>query len=1062
MPRSRRSRQASQPASRGYARLERRLSLLAWLHRQLGYDNTAALLAEVKPTDEGSDPEQRSHIYALLSSRSSRMQCITTDDLQRYDDNIRVHLAAMNYRRPEPITLRYFQYLAALYTEIYLDRYCNRPDALLRSLNEFVTQQNSNRYSHEQYQPFEATDLSKLAFWMATGSGKTLLLHMNYRQFRHYNGKPLDNILLITPNEGLTQQHIDELRASNIQASRLDLNEAGGLLGESEMVKVTEITKLVMKKRGEGDSIPVDALEGNKLIFVDEGHKGSGGEAWREVRDKLAETGFTFEYSATFGQALAAANNDALLTEYGKAIAFDYSYRYFYNDGYGKDFRILNLQEESAAERTEMLLLGNLLSFYEQQTLFADQGDKLRPYNLARPLWAFIGGSVNAVYQESGKPRSDILTVVRFLHRVLSSPDWTIASIGRLLQGESGLVNPDSHQDVFADKFDYLRDRKASDVYQDALAKVMHTPSSGGLRLSDIRGSDGELGLKAAGSDSYFGVINIGDATAFKRLVDADNAGIVVEDDVLHGSLFGRINEPDSTVEVLAGSRKFIEGWNSWRVSNMGLLNIGRTEGSQIIQLFGRGVRLRGRDMSLKRSAALAGERHPDNIRLLETLNIFALRANYMVQFRDYLESEGINTQDLVELPLSIRLNQGFLDKGLVIPRLPDGQEFVRQETVMLQRDSAVTPVSVSMQARVQQLDSRQGGVVATEASSGTTRQIPPDSLDLVDWNKVYVNLLKYKEEKSYGNLLVQPDLLRSIVEAGEMTYLLEAEESVVVPYSHDSQQHLQEAVTNILRRYADSLYRRRRSRWESKNMTYRLLDSSNENFRFNIGADGKAGRYIIRIPRDKADLVKEIEQLITDCNTLYHQEQGELPRIHFDQHLYQPLLVEDSVVTSSPAGLQGSERKFVADLRDFCASNSDALPSGTDLFLLRNLTRGKGVGFFESNGFYPDFILWLKSKDEQRIVFIEPHGMRNEKAYVHSDKAKLHEELPGLAREISARSGNTEVQLDSFIISATRYEDLRQHYDDGTWSKDDFTTKHILFQESSNGYNYIAHILHS
>ena len=39
-----------------------------------------------------------------------------------------------------------------------------------------------------------------------------------------------------------------------------------------------------------------------------------------------------------------------------------------------------------------------------------------------------------------------------------------------------------------------------------------------------------------------------------------------------------------------------MEGWNSWRVPNMGLLNIGRQEGSQIIQLLGRGVRLKGAD----------------------------------------------------------------------------------------------------------------------------------------------------------------------------------------------------------------------------------------------------------------------------------------------------------------------------------------------------------------------------------------------------------------------------------------------------------------------------------
>ena len=62
---------------------------------------------------------------------------------------------------------------------------------------------------------------------------------------------------------------------------------------------------------------------------MDEGHKGSGGEAWRSVRDALGETGFTFEYSATFGQALTAAGKSDLTVEYGKAIAFDYSYRHF-------------------------------------------------------------------------------------------------------------------------------------------------------------------------------------------------------------------------------------------------------------------------------------------------------------------------------------------------------------------------------------------------------------------------------------------------------------------------------------------------------------------------------------------------------------------------------------------------------------------------------------------------------------------------------------------------------------------------------------------------------------
>ena len=49
----------------------------------------------------------------------------------------------------------------------------------------------------------------------------------------------------------------------------------------------------------------------------------------------------------------------------------------------------------------------------------------------------------------------------------------------------------------------------------------------------------------------------------------------------------------NSSINILIGSKKFSEGWNCWRVSTMGLMNIGQSEGSEIIQLFGRGVRLK-------------------------------------------------------------------------------------------------------------------------------------------------------------------------------------------------------------------------------------------------------------------------------------------------------------------------------------------------------------------------------------------------------------------------------------------------------------------------------------
>ena len=65
-----------------------------------------------------------------------------------------------------------------------------------------------------------------------------------------------------------------------------------------------------------------------------------------DKRNRLCENGFSFEYSATFGQAIKAARRESLAQEYAKCILVDYSYKYFYRDGYGKDYHILNLEDD--------------------------------------------------------------------------------------------------------------------------------------------------------------------------------------------------------------------------------------------------------------------------------------------------------------------------------------------------------------------------------------------------------------------------------------------------------------------------------------------------------------------------------------------------------------------------------------------------------------------------------------------------------------------------------------------------------------------------------------------
>ena len=76
----------------------------------------------------------------------------------------------------------------------------------------------------------------------------------------------------------------------------------------------------------------------------------------------------------------------------------------------------------------------------------------------------------------------------------------------------------------------------------------------------------------------------------------------------------------------------------------MGLLNIGTGQGPQIIQLFGRGVRLKGQNMTLKRSME-------KDIKQLENLNIYGIRADYLSKFLEALSKEEMDLET-IEIPV--------------------------------------------------------------------------------------------------------------------------------------------------------------------------------------------------------------------------------------------------------------------------------------------------------------------------------------------------------------------------------------------------------------------------
>ena len=96
------------------------------------------------------------------------------DLLLRYDEAIREYVEKLRQNRRQPnFNLKYSQYLAVLFTEIFLERYYNDKERFIGELNEFMEKFNNKKM---EISPFTEMNLKILAFWMATGSGKTLIM----------------------------------------------------------------------------------------------------------------------------------------------------------------------------------------------------------------------------------------------------------------------------------------------------------------------------------------------------------------------------------------------------------------------------------------------------------------------------------------------------------------------------------------------------------------------------------------------------------------------------------------------------------------------------------------------------------------------------------------------------------------------------------------------------------------------------------------------------------------------------------------------------------------------
>ena len=574
------------------------------------------------------------------------------------------------------------------------------------------------------------------------------------------------------------------------------------------------------------------------------------------------------------------------------------------------------------------------------------------------------------------------------------------------------------------------------------LSKVFN--GIGNIEAFQVKQAEGEIALKTKTSDQYFAVINIGDVPKYAKTLEEDTEGeLSIQDDNFSNSLFQSISETNSTINILIGSKKFIEGWNSWRVSSMGLMNMGKSEGAQIIQLFGRGVRLKGKNLSLKREEANA----PYHIRALQTISIMGLNASYMNRFLAEIEKE---VPDYTDISIEIKLNREDLWDGRIMTfKKQEGKSF-KDELIELEYIADVAQrVTIDMRNKVSIATGGFNSQVAEDAES-YQQNFLKGFQDFLDYQSLMLEANRYKLLKDYHNLIIRTSAISQLIE-----------DSCFKLFSHSGQFGIREALSgkiqkvavSLVKDYINKFYADKEKAFLSKYLTYDMLSHEEHEMMFP-----PSHTLIVKVPKNYNSFIQELEDKIQE---MYKRDDKTLPSIHFDKHLYSPIAsIADGKkfkeIKTVPVRLNDGERDFINHLREF-SRESDKFKD-RQLFVLRNLSI-KGIGFFmDSSSFYPDFILWVVDGKKQYIYFLDPKGILLGETHFNNPKVLwCNNDASTLEAKIQADLENdkkgVEVNISAFILSVTPFEKVCRVWSDGNVTKDEFTENKVLFIEQNKQY---------
>jgi hypothetical protein len=846
----------------------------------------------------------------------------------------------------------------------------NRFDRQLSRFNSDLMAEIGRFYAVENNRIAFPNFVNRAAFWMATGSGKTLvivkLLEFLKRLTDNADATNLPNkdVLVLTHREDLINQlknFVDEFNQLSIQRgfrirlvelrdyevtkreSLSDvLNEFTVFYYRSDLIWTAQKEKVVDFRNYENG--------GNWYVILDEAHKGDKEESKRQMfYSIMSRNGFLFNFSATFVDP-----SDIITT------AYNFNLREFIFAGYGKHI-YLSQQEMAAFKDKEdyddrakqKIVLKSLVLLTYLKKL---RGTLFQPTPQAyyhEPLMLSLVNTVNLTEVTEKPDLTVFFTVLEQIGRGKTSRRLFDEAKEELVREFVDDPAP-FYKEVGSVGVDVESLLKIT--FDDVLRHVYNSDQPGVVEVITIPGKPQEAVFKLKTSPTPFALIKIGDAVKWLK----DNlTGFEVIESYEDKSIFEQLDQRED-ISILMGSRAFYEGWDSNRPNVILFINIGLGTDARkfVVQSVGRGVRIEPIKHRRKRLGPLRNESPPQDEGLFEKVGskVGPLESLFVLGTSKTVLDEVLSTLKMekgLEEQLELAENSEVQIRSLLIPVYKESLRKLYEEE-RPQKFPILEP-QLNM--------AREYFTTFDDRILIVTHDITPSLLLQV--RKSFSDSESFYRQTEDAPRLPSRQLTAAItqhfnlnLEELERFKLLEQE---IVHFKRlrallDSREEIEELKEKI----------QRVANYPKKQEEEKRLEEEY----------GK-------IPKEAYD------RKLAAIQTSYPREERfkDLQIKHVIHHYYLPLILSETEKADYITHIvkEESEVKFIRDLERFLEATANQL-ADLDWWMFSKLDATLDeiyVPYYDPDShsiehFKPDFIFWLKKGNNYFIVFVDPKGTKH------------------------------------------------------------------------------------